>query len=241
MTILSTPRIAVCFSTSSAPLSLRPRPLCSRSSLCPVRISPVRATPSRLARPPGTPVRATPQAFFQPGNLPRRLPPTLETLLLVNIVPFLWGTYAPSAKIMTQLNPHVPLALLNLITAVVSVGSLAFIRAIAPDPDEKPTPFRVSAELGTWLCLGALLHLRSIALTTPSRSSFFVQLTTLFVPAIEYLTGAKLSSNVIAAAGTTIAGAAFLAAPSDSSAATSFFSSLNAGDLVAIASAFFYR
>lgn len=92
--------------------------------------------------------------------------------------------------------------------------------------------------------MGSWLHLRSVAFTSASRSSFFIQLSTVFVPTIEYLVGTKVSPAVVPACLLTLAGAACLVLPSDPSAVdslASLFSSLNSGDLLGIASALCYR
>lgn len=177
----------------------------------------------------------------------RRLPPAIETALLINVVPFLWGSYGPAAKLLTNQDPVIPLPLLNFLTTGVSLLSLN--AAISYQRNERPSqqkdaPFAVVAELGAYLFLGSFIHLRSVAFTTASRSSFFVQLTTAFVPLLELLFGKAVSPVVIPACLLTVFGAACLALPADLNlltSASSLFSSVNKGDLLAILSAVFYR
>lgn len=190
--------------------------------------------------------RQSPFSLIPFPNLPRRLPRSIETALLINGVPFLWGSYAAAAKIITNLEPTIPLTLLNLLTTMASMVALALVRQNPANKGaaaKKPVPFRVSLELGGYLFFGCWLHLRSVAFTSASRSSFFIQFTTFFVPMIEFVMGNAVSPAVIPACLLTLAGAACLVLPEDPSAVTGFsslFSSLNYGDILGITSAISY-
>lgn len=221
----------MCFGMTSAPPFVRSRSL------------PFISQPRSRDRSTRSRRRLVPKAFRPLRNLPRLISPAVETALIVNVVPFLWGSYAPAAKILTNMDPSIPLTLLNVFTTGTSLISLYLIR-IAQRIPAKQVPFSFSAELGGYLFMGTWLHLRSIALTSASRSAFFIQFSTVFVPLIEFVVGTKVSPAIIPACLLTIAGAAFLVLPSDPTAVDSFFSlfsSFNQGDLLGVATAICYR
>lgn len=189
--------------------------------------------------------RLHPSMIIPPGNVPRRLPQVVETFLLINIVPFLWGSYAPAVKFLTKLDHPMPLTLANLLTTIAAAAGLTAMRYLQPSSSSKKPSFATSAELGGYIFVGAWLHLRSVALTTASRSAFFIQFTTLFVPVLEALLGKKVPLSVIPACALTLVGAFFLVLPSDlgvhANAVSTIFASFNPGDVVAILSALCYR
>lgn len=233
----SHPPATTAVSTTFVPVSpfrrpASPAPLSNNAFRC----SPLSA-PSR---------NASPSMLIPPGNVPTRLPHLLQTFLIINVVPFLWGSYAPVVKILTQLDFPMPLTLTNLLTTASGAIVLSFIRQQqTPQSTNAKPSFISSAELGGYIFIGAWLHLRSIALTTASRSAFFIQLTTVFVPLLELFAGKKVPFSVFPACLLTLVGAFFLVLPSDpdisTNAVSTIFASFNPGDIVSILSALCYR
>lgn len=176
------------------------------------------------------------------------LPTSLQNGLLLSMVPFLWGSYGVAAKFLFDTSHPMPLSLLNLSSFTLALLSLMFARRLqstAPAPlSQLRHTYRAGIELGTYLYLGSWLNLEALTRTSASRSAFFVQLTTVIVPLAEWLLGAKVEPQVFAACAVAMAGAGVLSQSADPAVgelSATVFGALNVGDIIAVASAMFYR
>lgn len=142
--------------------------------------------PTALHRPP------TPSSNPATSTSPeKRKPPkqsSLKTALILQAVPFLWGTYPPLSYYLTHLPNPPPQALLNLLVYIFSLLPLPLLR-----PKHAKLPYRAGAELGTYLFLGTVLLLSAVQHTTAPRAALLVQSTTIFVPLLSYFLGRRVN------------------------------------------------
>lgn len=174
---------------------------------------------------------------------------TIENALLINSVPFLWGSYGPVTEILYEIDPTLPIPLLNLFAYIAALGSLVAAQIFRPSSNNSSS-FLPAFELGSYLYFASWLNLISLKLTSASRAAFLVQLTTAFVPILDSLQGTRLSPQIIFACFLAIFGAGILAVDTQLSSAVSsiaenaspnLFGAFNVGDALAVASALGYR
>lgn len=177
------------------------------------------------------------------------LPESVENALLLGIVPFLWGSYGVSAKMILEGDHPMPLSILNLISFLFAYLSMVGARWLGEkekhhDADAVAKTKRYGLELGLYLYVGSVLDLSALSYTSPSRSAFLVQLTTVFIPVASWFLGTKLSPQVWAACALAVGGAAVLSHdidPALKALSPGIIGELNLGDLLAISAAALYR
>lgn len=135
----------------------------------------------------------------------------MKGLLLLTTVPLVWGTYAPSVKYLYEwrgdsiLSP--PGLVFNFACYSVSALTLAGVfwfdhlrrrwankgKVFTPKATAQTNRYaaRAGLELGGWLFLGSTLQVWGLELTSASRASFLIQLTTVIVPVLEALLGRR--------------------------------------------------
>lgn len=197
----------------------------------------LKKNPNQYSRP-----STTPQATSKWPTMPKlpHLPLSVENALLINAVPFLWGTYGPAAKLLQSLTPAISPSLLNLATflaALLTITPLTYI-----DDNDSSTSRAPGIELGTYLYFGTCLQVLGLNVTSASRAAFLVQLSTVFVPVMEVLIGRHVPVHVFFTSGIAILGTCILALEANTTSALSanVIAAFNMGDVLSIAAAILY-
>lgn len=179
----------------------------------------------------------------------------------LSLVAVLWGSYAPTLRLIYSLpNPPSPASLLFVRTVVCAAALLA-VDALRPSSSSSPTKQpRVSAptptkrpnnvlnatlplmwmggaELGVLKFAGEATQALGLQNTTAIRGAFLIQSTSLITPIIAAAAGMPLTRRVIAAAVLAAAGAVLMTAPTNNSGT---MDALNTGDPLILLAAFFY-
>lgn len=171
------------------------------------------------------PLHAPSKPSYSRRRIAASLPLPVENALLINIVPFLWGSYAPVAKVLSTVDPQLPFPLFNLLTYAAALATISIPRR---PPPESIAPLRAGFELGFYLYVGSTLNLLAFSYTSAPRAAFLVQLTTVFVPILNSFT-TQIPRRVWISCLVSLIGAAVIAeGPS---------LSINAGDILAVLSA----
>lgn len=228
----------LCFSTVSLPIrhlhSIKSTNLSTRqlhTSTNPLKVRPLI-------------VATTPPPQESSSNL------AVENALLINSVPFLWGSYGPITEILYDIDPTLPIPLLNLFAYIAAFGSLVAAQIFRTPSNNNSSSFLPAFELGSYLYFASWLNLISLKLTSASRAAFLVQLTTAFIPILDSLRGTRLSPQIIFACCLAIFGAGILAVDTELSSSAStiaenaspnLFGAFNVGDALAVVAALCYR
>lgn len=155
----------------------------------------------------------------------------VQNALIINAVPFLWGSYSPAIKLINQVEPTIPTVLLNLLCFVFAQLAISLTRTLTND--KSTLPLRAGLELGSYLFVGSLLNLAALSYTSAPRSAFLVQLTTVFVPLLQRIRGQYIAPSIWKACILAICGALVLANDALSQAA-------NVGDALSLLAAACY-
>lgn len=185
----------------------------------------------------------------------------IGTGLLLGGVPALWGSYAVASKILFDMDPGVPLSIVNLgcfFTAMLTIVGASIKRSKGkPEAEPESAPvsnplsvlnadwanLRVGLELGFYLYLGNWLNLQSLERTSASRCAFLVQLTTVIVPLADGALGGNPSRKIYSASALALFGSVLLSLSDNVQASTTqltpdhLTNALNIGDTLAVLSA----
>lgn len=191
--------------------------------------------------------------------------PTIPGWAWLTLVAILWGSYAPTLRLIYALpNPPSPASLLFVRTVVCAVALLAVdaVHQTSPAAAKKipqneaipslsshtnnnllnvtlPLMWMGGAELGVLKFAGEATQALGLQHTTAIRGAFLIQATSLITPLITAAAGSPLSRRIIAAAVVAAAGAVLMTAQTsvDAHAAAE---AVNSGDPLILLAACFY-
>lgn len=155
----------------------------------------------------------------------------LQNALIINAVPFLWGSYSPAIKIMNQVQPTVPTLVVNLLCFLFAQAAISLSRTVTND--KSALPVGAGVELGCYLFAGSLLNLAALSYTSAPRCAFMVQLTTVFVPLLQRLRGEHIAPAIWKGCAIATCGALVLAKDA-------FVQAANLGDVLSVLAAVCY-
>ncbi|KAJ8601866.1 hypothetical protein CTAYLR_002680 [Chrysophaeum taylorii] len=152
-------------------------------------------------------------AFHAPPR-PQKLPPLRATkpdqrLATLVSVPVVWGTYAPIVRYVYEVPAPPPPLLFSAAYYVVALATLSTAASLTRrHPGEDAD--RAGAELGGYLFLGNFAQVLGLQSTTANAAAFLVQLTTIFVPALQAITSGSLQARTRDACALAFAGVAVI-------------------------------
>lgn len=103
-------------------------------------------------------------------------------------MPVVWGTYAPVVRYVYERPVPPPGILFSAAYYVVALSTLLAVKAALRPTSTSSVSERAGAELGAYLFLGNVAQVLGLQTTSADAAAFLVQLTTIFVPALEAAT-----------------------------------------------------